>query len=49
MCLYVACDLAKLDIGAVTKALLPFILATIICIIILIIFPGLILWPASLI
>ena len=49
MCLYVACDLAKLDMGSATKALLPFILATIICIIILIIFPGLILWPASLI
>lgn len=49
MCLYVVCDLAKLDIGSVTKALLPFLLATIICVIILIIFPGLILWPASLI
>jgi tripartite ATP-independent transporter DctM subunit len=49
MCLYVVCDLAKLDIGAVTKALLPFLLATIMCVIILIIFPGLILWPASLI
>jgi TRAP-type C4-dicarboxylate transport system permease large subunit len=49
MCLYVVCDLAKLDMGSATKALLPFLLATIICIIILIIFPGLILWPASLI
>jgi len=49
LCLYVACDLAKLDMLSATKALLPFILATLVVIIILIIFPSLILWPASLI
>ncbi|MGI6778444.1 MAG: TRAP transporter large permease [Acetivibrionales bacterium] len=47
MCLYVACDLMKLKIGVATRTLLPFILVTIVCIGILMVFPDLILWPAS--
>lgn len=49
MCLYVACDLMKLKIGVAAKALIPFLLVTFLVILILILFPGLILWPASLI
>lgn len=47
MCLYIACDLMDLDIIPATKALLPFIFVTLICILLFVIFPDLILWPAS--
>jgi len=47
MCLYVACDLMKIKIGPAAKALLPFLAATLFVIAILILFPQLILWPAS--
>jgi TRAP-type C4-dicarboxylate transport system permease large subunit len=47
MCLYIACDLMELKIGPATKALIPFLIVTLICIAIMIMFPSLILWPAS--
>jgi len=49
MCLYVACDLMNLKIGPAIKALIPFIIVTLICIALMIIFPGTILWLANLI
>lgn len=47
ICLYVACDLAKLPIGKAIKPLMPFLIATAICIILFILFPQVITWPAS--
>lgn len=47
MCLYVACDLMDLKIGPASKALIPFILATFVCIALFIAFPQVITWPAS--
>ena len=49
MCLYVAADLMGVKIGAATKALLPFIGVTILCILLFMLFPQVITWPASLI
>ncbi|MDF2614141.1 MAG: transporter, DctM subunit [Clostridia bacterium] len=49
MCLYVACDLMDIRAGQVMKKLVPYLLATMAVITVLIIFPQLILWPASLI
>lgn len=49
MCLYVACDLMDIRPGHVIKTLLPYLLATTAVIALLIAFPQLILWPASLI
>ena len=47
MCLYVACDIMKLSIGKAAIALIPFMIATVACLIIMLIFPDLVLWPAS--
>jgi TRAP-type C4-dicarboxylate transport system permease large subunit len=47
MCLYVACDLMKMKIGTATRAILPFLAVTVLCIAILMLFPQLITWPAS--
>ncbi|MFV0441471.1 MAG: TRAP transporter large permease [Lachnospirales bacterium] len=49
MCIYVACDLMDMRVGEVMKTLMPFLLATVVVIVILIMFPQLILWPANLI
>lgn len=49
MCLYVASDLMKLRVGQVYPKLLPYLLATLIIIIILIFVPQLITIPASLV
>lgn len=49
MCIYVACDLMDMRVGEVMKTLLPFIVATVFVIIILIAFPGLITWTANLV
>jgi len=49
MCLYIACDLMDLKIGPATKSLIPFLIVTLICIGILMLFPNLILWPASIV
>lgn len=49
MCIYVACDLMDMRVGEVMKTLLPFIVATVSVIIILIAFPGLITWTANLV
>lgn len=49
MCLYVACDLMEVRPGQVIKTLFPYLCATLAVIILLVLFPGLILWPASLI
>ena len=48
MCLYVAADLMQVKIGVATKAILPFISHDL-CIILLMLFPQFITWPASLI
>ena len=47
MCLYVACDIMKLPISRGAWALMPFIIATVICLALLIIFPQLVLWPTT--
>jgi TRAP-type C4-dicarboxylate transport system permease large subunit len=47
VCLYIACDLMKLKIIPASKALLPFLVVTLICIGLMILFPQVILWPAS--
>jgi tripartite ATP-independent transporter DctM subunit len=47
VCLYIACDLMKLKIIPATKALIPFLIVTLFCIGLMIIFPQVILWPAS--
>lgn len=49
MCLYVACDLMEMRPGQVVKTLIPYMLATVAVIVLLIVFQDLILWPASLI
>ncbi|AKL96507.1 TRAP transporter, DctM subunit [Clostridium aceticum] len=49
MCIYVACDLMNMRVGQVMKTLIPYLLVTFIIMGILIVFPQLILWPASLI
>ena len=49
MCLYVACDIMKISIGRGAKALLPFIVVTILCMVIMMLFPDLVLWPTRLI
>lgn len=49
MCLYVACDLMDIRPGKVIRSLTPYFIATLVVIVLLIIFPQLILWPASLI
>ncbi len=47
MCLFIAADFLKVRIWDAMIALLPFIFATIVVIVILVFFPQLILWPAS--
>jgi tripartite ATP-independent transporter DctM subunit len=47
MCLYIACDLMKLKILPAAKALIPFLIVTLVCIGIMILFPQVILWPAG--
>lgn len=49
MCIYVACDLMNMRVGQVMKTLVPYIMVTFLVMGILIAFPQLILWPASLI
>ncbi len=45
MCIYVACDLMDITVGEVFPTLIPFILATMVCIALMIAFPQLILLP----
>lgn len=47
MCLYIACDLMKLKIGPAARKLIPFLIATFICIALFMLFPQVITWPAS--
>lgn len=49
MCLFIAADFLKVKIWDATKALLPYIFAMIVVIILCLIFPQLITWPASLV
>lgn len=48
MCIYVACDLMDITVGEVFPTLLPFLLATLVCIILMIAFPQLITLPTLL-
>ncbi len=47
ICLYVAADLMKIKIGTAARALIPFLLMTVAMIILFILFPQVITWPAS--
>ncbi|MCC8189753.1 MAG: TRAP transporter large permease [Planctomycetes bacterium] len=47
MCLYVACDIMKISIGRGAVALVPFMIATIVCLIVLMLCPWLITGPAG--
>ncbi len=47
LCLYVACDIMKLPISKGAWAMIPFLVATVIVMAFLFVFPQLILWPAS--
>jgi tripartite ATP-independent transporter DctM subunit len=47
VCLYIACDLMKLKIIPAARALAPFLVVTLICIGLMIVFPQIILWPAG--
>ncbi|MEA4969411.1 MAG: TRAP transporter large permease [Candidatus Pelethousia sp.] len=47
MCLYLAADFAKLSISRAVKGLMPFMIGTLVVILILVAFPALITWPAS--
>ncbi len=47
MCLYVACDIMKLPISRGAWALVPFLIATVACLVLLLIFPQLVLWPTT--
>ncbi len=47
MCLFVATDLMKIRIGPAVKALIPFLLATLVCVALMLLFPQVITWPAS--
>lgn len=49
MCLFIAADFLKVKIWDATKELLPYILVMIVIIILCLVFPQLITWPASLI
>lgn len=48
MCIYVACDLMDITVGEVFPKLLPFLLATLVCIILMVAFPQLITLPTLL-
>ena len=48
MCIYVACDLMDITVGEVFPKLIPFLVATFICIALMIIFPQIILLPTYL-
>ena len=48
MCIYVACDLMKTRVGKVFPTLIPYLIATFICIALMIIFPQIITWIPSL-
>jgi TRAP-type C4-dicarboxylate transport system permease large subunit len=47
MCLYIACDIMKLPLMRGAVALVPFLVATIVCMALILVFPQLILWPAG--
>ncbi|MDR2391549.1 MAG: hypothetical protein LBE84_07725 [Planctomycetota bacterium] len=47
MCLYIACDIMKLPLMRGAVALIPFLVATIACMALILVFPQLILWPAG--
>ncbi|MCD8139376.1 MAG: TRAP transporter large permease [Planctomycetaceae bacterium] len=47
MCLYVACDIMKLPISRGAWALLPFMVATVACLVLMLVFPQLVLWPTT--
>lgn len=49
MCLYVACDIMNLSITKGARALIPFIIATVICMLAMMLLPDLVLWPTKLI
>ncbi len=48
MCIYVACDLMKVRVGSVMKTLSFFLVATFVCIALMVIFPDIILLPTHL-
>ncbi len=48
MCIYVACDLMDVKVGDVFPTLIPFLLATFVCIALMITFPQLITLPTAL-
>ena len=48
MCIYVACDLMDIKVGEVLPTLMPFICATLVCIVLMIAFPQLITVPTLL-
>ena len=48
MCIYVACDLMDVKVGDVFPTLIPFLLATFVCIALMIAFPQLITLPTAL-
>lgn len=49
MCIYVACDLMHIKVGEVFPTLLPYLVATLVCIILFIAFPQLVTLPTLLI
>ena len=48
MCIYVACDLMDVKVGDVFPTLIPFLLATFVCIALMIAFPQLTTLPTAL-
>ena len=48
MCIYVACDLMDVKVGDVFPTMIPFLLATFVCIALMIAFPQLITLPTAL-
>ena len=47
VCLYIACDLMKIGIIPASKALIPFLIVSLLCLGLMIVFPQVVLWPAS--
>lgn len=47
MCLYVACDIMKLPISRGAWALIPFMIATVACLVLMLLFPQVVMWPTT--
>ncbi len=47
MCLYVACDIMKISIAKGSLALVPFIIATLLVMVFMLMFPNVVLWPTQ--